>query len=330
MAKVPSLVPLGRVTATPLVPSIVRWIPWGTATEPPDAPGLTALTCAALFGVDAYRVGHHCSAVSMPSRTTRDLLNQRLSEVDLGALRRMLITRRAHRMNDRGWLVQRSLHRVAWGEACMDALPSASAAAAITDQQIVEHAHDVMERIHTEAHPGEWRDALAWRGGLYYGARDMQRLAVGVQLPWSGGIGGAESALIAATYLGRVGAPGSLVQTLARRQVPYYAAAAMPVQEHGAACLSIGLSTVADHVVTLLEAVRDELRHIRDFGIPDTHVPYLRASATLYEAIHPSEDFQDRVGDPAGPVGLSAPAVAVIGRLPEATVTQLREAVREW
>jgi hypothetical protein len=328
---VTSFVSLGRVTATPPAPPAARWIPWGTATEPPDAPGLTALTCAALFGVGAYRVGHRCSAVSVHSTVTRDLLNTRLREVDLGALRHTLVTQRAHRMNDRGWLVQRALHRVAWGEACVDALPSAAAAAAITNQQIVEHAHDVTELIHTEVKPDERLDALTWRGGLYYGARDVQRLAVGVQLPWTGRNAGAESALIAATYLGRVGAPGSLVQTLTRRQVPYYAAAATPVQEHGTACLSIGLSTVADHVVALLEAVRDELRRIRGFGIPDAQLPYLQASARLYEAIHPSEDpFQFRAGDPAGPVGLSAPAVAVVGQLPEATVTQLREVVREW
>lgn len=326
-----SFVSLGRLTAPAPAGPAARWIPWGTATEPSNAPGLTALTCAALFGVDAYRVGHRCSAVSVPSGATRDLLNQRLNEVDLGTLRRTLVTRRAHRMNDRGQLVQRALHLAGWGEACVDALPSGAAAAAITDQQIVEHAHDVTELIHTEAHPGEWKDALQWRGGMYYGARDLQRLAVGVQLPWPGGIAGAEPALIAATYLGRLGAPGSLVQTLARRQVPYYAAAAMPVQEHGTACLTIGLSTVADHVVTLLEAVRDELRRIRDFGIPNTQLPHLRASAGLYEAIHPSEDpFQGPAGDPAGPDGLSAPAVAVVGRLPEATITQLREAVREW
>ncbi|UED88210.1 hypothetical protein K4G22_02600 [Streptomyces profundus] len=277
-------------------------------------------------------MGHRCSMVSMPPGTTQDLLAQRLGDVDLAALRRGLATRRAQHMSDRGQLVRRALHRVAWGDDCVAALPSPAEAAAITDQQIIAHARGAMELIRAGTHPGQCPDTLPWRGGLYYGSRNQARLAVGIQLPWPAGEMGTESALITATYLGRVGAPGTLVQALARRQVPYYAAAVLPLEEHGTPCLTLGLSTVADHVVALVETVRHELRRMRDSGVPSRRLPYLRDSAKLYAAIHPSDDlFQHRTtGTPGPPAGSPAPAVAVIGQLPDTTLTQLREAVREW
>ncbi|MFF1791170.1 insulinase family protein [Kitasatospora sp. NPDC058243] len=319
------------MSVLPPVPPTVEWIPWGVATEPPDAPGLTALTCAALFGTDTFRVGHRCSGITRHTGPAGVLPDQRLADVDLGALRRTLVAERAHRLGDRGWLVRRALHRVAWGEACVDALPGEAAAAAITDRQIVEHARAVEEFLASGVGLVTSSDTLTWRGGLYYGARDNHRVAMGVQMPWPSEPSDGESALIAATYLGRVGAPGRLVQVLAQRQVPYYAAAATPAVEHGVPCLSIGLSTVADHAVGLLEAVRDMLRCLRRSGIPSQELHRLRAGAELYEAVHPSSGpFDRRAEDPAGPVQPAVPAVAVIGRLPEETVARVREAVREW
>ncbi|WP_433393154.1 hypothetical protein [Micromonospora sp. KLBMP9576] len=326
-----SFVSLGQMGAVPRPHRTVRRIPWGTATETPDATGLTALACAALFGPDAYRVGHRSSAVGMPPETGPDVLDERLRNVDLAALRRALVTQRAQRMGDRGWLLQRALHLAAWGESCVAALPSAAAAAAITDQQIVDRARDIIASLRTGGDRDDDQDPLAWRGGLYYGARNQHRLAVGVQVPWPGGADAAGCARFAAAYVGRVGAPGVLVRMLAQRQVPYYAAAALPVREHGTACLSVGLSTVAEHVVPLVETVRDLLRDIRDAGIPDAQVPHLRQSVALHEAIQPSDDpFQPGGGGSHVPADRRVPAVAVVGDLPEPTVVHLREAVHGW
>ncbi|MFF7010940.1 hypothetical protein ACFY9Y_14610 [Streptomyces fimicarius] len=331
MTTPPSPVSLGRVTAAPPPPVEVRWVPLGTAAEPSRPAGLTDIACAALFGVDAYRVGYRWSAVGVPPDVPRGLLERQLSDVDPGALRRTLVTRRAVRMNDRGRLVQRALHRVGWGETCVDTGLDAAAAAAITDRQIVEHAHEILDLLDAPARPEGRPDALAWRGGFYYGARDLQRIGVGVQLPWPDGFGGVDSVRLAAVLLGRVGTPGTLVQALARRRVPYYAAATMPVLEHGADCLRIGLSTVADHVATLLDVVRNELHRVLDAGVPDTRVPFLRAGAALHEAVNPSLDpFQCRAERAAGPAGPFTPAVAVVGRPSDAALARLREIVREW
>lgn len=326
-----SFISLGRVAGTPPSPRTVRRIPWGTATEPPDAPGLTALTCAALFGRDAYRVGHRSTAVSLPTGTTPRLLDQRLSSAHLDTLRRALVTQRAQQMSDRGRLLQRALHLAAWGEACVAALPTAAAATAITDQQIIDCARDVMGFLRTDAGQNSYPDPLPWRGGLYYGARNQHRLAIGVQIPWPDGRDGADSAPLAAAHLGRVGTPGVLVQMLAGRQIPYYAAAAMPLQEHGVACLSIGLSTVAAHVVALVDTVRHVMRGIHDAGIPEAQLPYLRQSVALHAAIHSSPDPPPPPpGDSVALADRGVPAVAVVGHLPESTLTQLREAVHGW
>jgi hypothetical protein len=313
---------LGRAVAkAPDSPRVI-WIPWGRATEVSGECGLTALACAAFAGADGFRVGYRWSAVAVPAADS-DL--QPGAGV-LSALRRMLAARRTQRMGDRGWHAERAIHMATWGEACVDALPAPAAAAAITDNQIVRRSQEIADCVqhHLRAADAEEPppDILAWRGGLYCGVRDQMRLAVGVRVPLPALLDPG----IVASHLGRVGAPGILTRTLTERHVPHYAAAATPVREHGTVCLGIGLSTTAEHVVALLEVVRELLRRIDD--VPAAGLPFLRESAALYEAIKPSAGpFDHPVCRPA-PV-TCAPAVAVVGRLPEETVADLQAFVHD-
>ena len=302
---------LGALAVTPPAPRTVVRIPWGRGTE--NARGLTALACAAVAGVDGFRVGYRASVIVRPGAHT----------ADLAALRGLLCARRARQTADRGWLAGRALHTAAWGESCVDALPDRATADAIPDRDVLGLAEAIAHSARVGG-PAAWTpDGLDWRGGLYCGVRDQHRLTVGVQLPWSG----RGQAGIAAAWLGQVGAPGVLVRALAERAVPYYAAAAMPVVEHGTECLSVGLSTTAEHVVALVTAVREVLREVVDAGIPEAEVPRLRQRAALYEAVRPPDDLAERraVGVRGG-----TPAVAVVGRLTERHVAGLREAVDEW
>lgn len=304
---------LGTLTVAPPAPRTVVRIPWGRGTEAQDTRGTTALACAAVAGIDGFRVGHRASVIAVPGERSR--------MPDLTELRGLLCARRAQQTGDRGWLAGRALHTAAWGESCVDALPDRTSAAAITDREIVRLAEEIAHCA--RAGGTSVPDRLDWRGGLYCGVREQHRLTVGVQVPWSG----AHSAEITAAWLGQVGAPGALVRTLADRAVPYYAAAAMPVVEHGTGCLSIGLSTTADHVVALVTAVRDVLNELVDAGIPEAEVPRLRERAALYDALRPPDDLAEHPA-PGAPVG--KPAVAVVGRLTEHDVAGLREAVHEW
>jgi hypothetical protein len=302
---------LGTLTTTPPAPRAVVRVPWGRGTE--DARGLTALACAAVAGVDGFRVGHHSSVLVVPADRPRT--------ADLTALRGLLCARRARQAGDRTWLAGRALHTAAWGESCVDALPDRAAADAIPDRDIAALAETITHSVRLGG--TSTADRLDWHGGLYCGVRDQHRLTVGVQVPWPT----EPSAPITAAWLGQVGAPGVLVRTLADRAVPYYAAAAMPVVEHGIGCLSIGLSTTSEHVVALVTTVRDVLHAVIGAGIPAAEVPRLRERAALYDALRPPDDLAE---PPADGAVAGKPAVAVVGRLTERDVAGLREAVHEW
>ncbi|WP_343443926.1 hypothetical protein [Micromonospora schwarzwaldensis] len=195
-------------------------------------------------------------------------------------------------------------------------------AMALTDEQILCRAREIADCVRDGGVRDSPPDPLDWRGGLYYGVGNQQRLTVGVRVPWPGPL----DVGVVASHLGRVGAPGALVSTLAQRQVPYYAAAAAPVWEHATPCLGLGLSTTAEHVVALLETVREVLRTLY---IPAYRLPFLQASAALHEAIHPSTGPFDQLGNGPTPA-TGAPAVAVVGRLREQTVTEMRAALHDW
>ncbi|MGC4854679.1 hypothetical protein ACLQ24_15110 [Micromonospora sp. DT4] len=202
----------------------------------------------------------------------------------------------------------------------MDDLPTPAAAAAIDDEQILRRAREIADCVRDGGVRELPLDPLGWRGGLYYGVRNQQRLTVGVRVPWWSG---PHDVGVVASHLGRLGAPGMSVRTLAQLQVPYYAAAATPVREHATTCLGLGLSTTAEHVVALLEVVREVLRTL---DLPASRMPFLRASAGLHEAIHPSSGPFDQPASDPTPV-TRPPAVAVVGRLPEQTVTEMRALV---
>jgi hypothetical protein len=312
--------PLGRLAVAPTESRTVVRLPWGRGTEALDARGTTALACAALFGIDGVRVGRRSSLVAHGDFG----LDERLRTVDPGRLRRRLLARRAQQAGDRAWYAARAIHLAAWGESCVDALPDRESAAAISDRDIIELAAEMARFVRSGRAGGVLPDVRDWRGGLYRGVRDQHRLTVGVQFPWPG----EPSAAVVCSWLGRVGAPGVLVRTLAEHEVPYYAAAAMPVVEHGTACVSIGLSTTTAHVPALLAAVRDVVRRL-DGGIPAPELPRLRAEVRLYDAVHPPTGLAERpvVG---APPGKRFPAVAVVGRLTEPVVAAIREAVDEW